>query len=347
MAIALLATMAGATREAEARICTPDPSGFYYCLDFGWCGDGLCIGVENTSTCPTDCGTGPVCGDGVCNGVEDCGTCAGDCGACPPCAPWARSFSAAGSFFGDYVSGFSSFSAGVNAAGGTFSDAIDLLVDSVILGNYFELVQVGVHGTANGGTANGDVLVQVFGFDIYPPTSTTGGTVGPSWTFGTWGIFTVGGSYSYCYYGLCVSLTAAAGIYVSVGVAAQETVSATDVRGSIGPWASLDATINGGIGVCGGDCSISSLTATVSGSLNIATLNVGGVAQVTKTGSATAFSDLGLDVWLSMGSGSVNLAVTACLFGACITPFSWNVANWAAPFFASWPLIGGVASHCL
>ena len=51
------------------------------------CGDAICNGVENCSTCADDCGEcppEPVCGDAVCNGLENCSSCALDCGACPP-----------------------------------------------------------------------------------------------------------------------------------------------------------------------------------------------------------------------------------------------------------------------
>jgi hypothetical protein len=49
------------------------------------CGDGVCNGDEDCSTCPNDCGQcQPRCGDGICNGLETCRSCPGDCGACPP-----------------------------------------------------------------------------------------------------------------------------------------------------------------------------------------------------------------------------------------------------------------------
>jgi cysteine-rich repeat protein len=51
----------------------------------GFCGDGMCEGMETCETCPEDCGEcPPECGDGVCNGDETCETCPEDCGECPP-----------------------------------------------------------------------------------------------------------------------------------------------------------------------------------------------------------------------------------------------------------------------
>ncbi len=47
------------------------------------CGDGLCGGNENTTSCSRDCPAAPVCGDQACNGTENSCTCAGDCGAPP------------------------------------------------------------------------------------------------------------------------------------------------------------------------------------------------------------------------------------------------------------------------
>jgi len=50
------------------------------------CGDKICNGKENCSTCSGDCGVcpvAPVCGDKVCNGKENCSICSGDCGVCP------------------------------------------------------------------------------------------------------------------------------------------------------------------------------------------------------------------------------------------------------------------------
>jgi hypothetical protein len=64
--------------EAEeicGDLCTPPPE----------CGDGLCNGDENCTTCPLDCGLCDVeCGDGLCqdDSGEDCETCWQDCGAC-------------------------------------------------------------------------------------------------------------------------------------------------------------------------------------------------------------------------------------------------------------------------
>ena len=53
--------------------------------DFGYCGDGLCIGDENETNCPVDCEAPFIpsfCGDGICNADEDCESCEIDCGIC-------------------------------------------------------------------------------------------------------------------------------------------------------------------------------------------------------------------------------------------------------------------------
>ncbi len=53
--------------------------------DFGYCGDNLCIGDENETNCPVDCGTSvipPFCGDYICRNNETCLTCPFDCGGC-------------------------------------------------------------------------------------------------------------------------------------------------------------------------------------------------------------------------------------------------------------------------
>ncbi len=42
-----------------------------------FCGDDICNGRENPTTCPEDCGT--ECGDGTCNGDETIGSCPADC----------------------------------------------------------------------------------------------------------------------------------------------------------------------------------------------------------------------------------------------------------------------------
>ncbi|MFN2378240.1 MAG: metallophosphoesterase [Candidatus Binatia bacterium] len=47
------------------------------------CGDGLCGGSEDGTSCSRDCGAAPFCGDGACNGAETPCSCAGDCGAPP------------------------------------------------------------------------------------------------------------------------------------------------------------------------------------------------------------------------------------------------------------------------
>ena len=47
------------------------------------CGNGVCDGPENCSTCPEDCGAcQAVCGNGICEGGETCSSCPQDCGAC-------------------------------------------------------------------------------------------------------------------------------------------------------------------------------------------------------------------------------------------------------------------------
>lgn len=48
------------------------------------CGDKVCAGSENCSTCSQDCGQ--CCGNGVCEAGfgETCSTCTADCGPCPP-----------------------------------------------------------------------------------------------------------------------------------------------------------------------------------------------------------------------------------------------------------------------
>ncbi|MCX6743063.1 MAG: DUF1566 domain-containing protein, partial [Candidatus Parcubacteria bacterium] len=50
------------------------------------CGDGVCNGTEDCSTCPADCGdcvAAPVCGNGSCESAENCSSCPADC-VCPP-----------------------------------------------------------------------------------------------------------------------------------------------------------------------------------------------------------------------------------------------------------------------
>ncbi len=54
--------------------------------DFGYCGDGLCIGDEDYLSCPEDCEAPiipPFCGDYICRDNETCLTCPFDCGECP------------------------------------------------------------------------------------------------------------------------------------------------------------------------------------------------------------------------------------------------------------------------
>lgn len=49
-----------------------------------FCGDGLCLGIEDSQSCPEDCARSENCGDGVCSPVDgdDCRSCAEDCGVC-------------------------------------------------------------------------------------------------------------------------------------------------------------------------------------------------------------------------------------------------------------------------
>ena len=49
------------------------------------CGDSVCSGGEDCTSCPGDCGACPSCGDATCDPGEDCSSCPGDCGACPYC----------------------------------------------------------------------------------------------------------------------------------------------------------------------------------------------------------------------------------------------------------------------
>nr|BDT34151.1 hypothetical protein MFMH1_38200 [Myxococcus sp. MH1] len=49
----------------------------------GLCGDGYCAPYENTSTCPSDCWSGPICGNGVCESGEHPGNCSFDCWLSP------------------------------------------------------------------------------------------------------------------------------------------------------------------------------------------------------------------------------------------------------------------------
>lgn len=92
-----------------------------------YCGDGICNGVDDCSTCPDDCGAcpPPYCGDGVCNGGESCSSCSGDCGFCPDghatCDGWDRQGACALSFPG--VGGgadFRRFRGGGGYSGQTF-----------------------------------------------------------------------------------------------------------------------------------------------------------------------------------------------------------------------------------
>ena len=51
------------------------------------CGDGVCDRPESCASCPEDCGdctSQAYCGDGSCDGAEDCDSCPSDCGDCQP-----------------------------------------------------------------------------------------------------------------------------------------------------------------------------------------------------------------------------------------------------------------------
>ncbi len=62
---------------AVAALCQKEPA-----AELCPCGNQACEGSvgENSRTCPSDCGS--QCGDGVCNGPEDDTSCYADCGAC-------------------------------------------------------------------------------------------------------------------------------------------------------------------------------------------------------------------------------------------------------------------------
>jgi hypothetical protein len=49
------------------------------------CGDGVCSGFDECSSCPEDCGFScepSFCGDGICQSGESCSSCSTDCGNC-------------------------------------------------------------------------------------------------------------------------------------------------------------------------------------------------------------------------------------------------------------------------
>jgi len=78
------ADCAGTMTGGETKTCTITNS-----FDYPpYCGDEVCNGDEDCSTCPQDCGScggpgpSPRCGDGICNGDEDNNTCCEDCGSC-------------------------------------------------------------------------------------------------------------------------------------------------------------------------------------------------------------------------------------------------------------------------
>jgi hypothetical protein len=50
------------------------------------CGNSVCDGTEDCSSCEQDCGPCEYCGDGTCNGDETCSTCEEDCGVCDSCS---------------------------------------------------------------------------------------------------------------------------------------------------------------------------------------------------------------------------------------------------------------------
>lgn len=49
-----------------------------------FCGDGVCLGIEDSQNCPEDCARSEACGDGVCAPAsgDDCRSCPEDCGVC-------------------------------------------------------------------------------------------------------------------------------------------------------------------------------------------------------------------------------------------------------------------------
>lgn len=54
--------------------------------ELNFCGDGVCSGFDECSTCPEDCGFScqpAFCGDGICQSEESCSSCSSDCGNCP------------------------------------------------------------------------------------------------------------------------------------------------------------------------------------------------------------------------------------------------------------------------
>jgi len=52
--------------------------------DVSFCGDSICEGSENCSSCPLDCGLCPLfCGNDICEDGENCSSCPLDCGVCP------------------------------------------------------------------------------------------------------------------------------------------------------------------------------------------------------------------------------------------------------------------------
>ena len=151
----VLVSVLGAGREAEAQF-----------IDFGYCGDGLCLGIEDCSSCTGDCGVCPSCGDGACNGAEDCGTCAGDCGACPACAPWFRTVTRSGAFTGDFVSASAYAFARVGGGDGTIANVVDVSSDATLFGHYQPLLHIRSHGDSNGAAASGVVSARFVGFDL-------------------------------------------------------------------------------------------------------------------------------------------------------------------------------------
>lgn len=51
-----------------------------------FCGDSVCNGAEDCSSCSSDCGAcppEPFCGDSTCDANETCSSCSSDCGVCP------------------------------------------------------------------------------------------------------------------------------------------------------------------------------------------------------------------------------------------------------------------------
>jgi len=76
--------------EFDSCTCGYCPSG-YQCVNYQCekekdgpeCGDGMCEGVEDCTSCAADCGEcEEMCGNATCGSGETCATCPADCGPC-------------------------------------------------------------------------------------------------------------------------------------------------------------------------------------------------------------------------------------------------------------------------